>query len=79
MERNFSKSTGASGWNRGGESRLEMNWKNDGIWLFLLIPIIGLSFALGTNMSRDIVSLLLLVTIIILFIIRWKKKPTNKE
>jgi len=26
----------------------------------------------GTNMSRDIVSLLLLATIIILFIIRWK-------
>jgi len=56
-----------------------MNWKNDGIWLFMLIPIIGLSFALGTNMSRDIVSALLVATIIILFIIRWKKKPTHKE
>jgi hypothetical protein len=56
-----------------------MNWKNDGIWLLLLIPIIGLSFALKTNMSRGIVSLLVLATLIILFIIRWKKKPTNKE
>jgi hypothetical protein len=56
-----------------------MNWKNDGIWLFLLIPIIGLSFALGTNMNHDIVSLLLIATIIILFIIGWKKKNTNKE
>ncbi|MGA2323684.1 MAG: hypothetical protein ABSG22_07550 [Sedimentisphaerales bacterium] len=56
-----------------------MNWKNDGIWLLLLIPIIGLLFALGTNMSRDIVSLLLLATIVILFIIRRKMKHTHRE
>jgi hypothetical protein len=56
-----------------------MNWKNDGIWLLLLIPIIGLSFALRTNMSRDIILLLMLATIVILFVIRWKKKPTHKE
>jgi len=79
MERNFSKSTGTISWNRSGESSLEMNWKNDGIWLLLLIPIIGLLFALKTNMSRDIVSLLLLATIIILFIIRWRVTNTHKE
>jgi len=56
-----------------------MNWKNDALWLLLLVPIIGLAFALGTNMSRDIVSLFILATIIILFIIRWKTKPKNKE
>ena len=56
-----------------------MNWKNDGIWLLLLIPIIGLLFAMGVNAGRDIISLLLLAIIIILFIIRWKFKPTNKE
>jgi hypothetical protein len=56
-----------------------MNWKNDGIWLFLLIPIIGLAFAVGTNMSKDIVSLLMLATIIILFIIRWKVTHTHRE
>jgi glucose-6-phosphate-specific signal transduction histidine kinase len=54
-----------------------MNWKNDGIWLLLLIPIIGLSLALGINISRDIVSLLILATIVILFIIRWKNKNTH--
>jgi uncharacterized membrane protein YhaH (DUF805 family) len=56
-----------------------MNWKNDGIWLLLLIPIIGLSFALGLNISRDYVSLLLIATLIILLIIGWKKRPTHKE
>jgi hypothetical protein len=56
-----------------------MNWKNDGIWLLLLIPIIGLPFALGTNMSRDVISLLLIVTITILLFIGWKKRPTHKE
>jgi hypothetical protein len=56
-----------------------MNWKNDGIWLLLLIPIIGLPFALGTNMSHDVISLLMLATIVILFIIRWKWKPTHKD
>jgi hypothetical protein len=56
-----------------------MNWKNDGIWLFLLIPIIGFSFALGINISRDFVSLLLLVTIVVLFIIRRKMKHTHRE
>jgi hypothetical protein len=79
MERNLNKGAGASGWNSSGESSLEMNWKNDGIWLLLLIPIIGLLFALGTNMSRDIVSLLLLVTIVVLFIIRRKMKHTHRE
>jgi hypothetical protein len=56
-----------------------MNWKNDSIWLLLLIPIIGLPFALKTNMSRDIILLLMLATIVILFIIRWKWKHTHKE
>jgi hypothetical protein len=56
-----------------------MNWKNDGIWLLLLIPITGILFALGTNMSRDIVSLLVLATLIILFVIRWKMTHTHKE
>jgi multisubunit Na+/H+ antiporter MnhC subunit len=56
-----------------------MNWKNEGVWLLLLIPIIGLSLALKTNMSRDIVSLLLLATLAILFIIRWKWKHTHKD
>jgi len=56
-----------------------MNWKNDGIWLLLLIPITGLSLALKTNMSSDYVSLLMLATIIILFIIRWKTKRTHRE
>jgi hypothetical protein len=79
MERNFSKGAGAISRNRNGESRLEMNWKNDGIWLFLLIPIIGLSFGLGIGIGSDYVSLLLLATIVILFIIRWKMKHTHRE
>jgi hypothetical protein len=79
MERNFDKGAGASGRDHSGESRLEMNWKNDGIWLLLLIPITGLSLALKTNMSSDYVSLLMLATIIILFIIRWKTKRTHRE
>jgi len=56
-----------------------MNWKNDAIWLSLLIPIIGLSFGLGIGIGSDYVSLLLLATIVILFIIRWKMKHTHKE
>jgi hypothetical protein len=56
-----------------------MSWKNNGIWVFLLIPIIGLLFAIGINASHDIVSLLLLAIIITLFIIRWKFKPTHKD
>ncbi len=56
-----------------------MNWKNDGIWLLLLIPIIGLSFGLGVGISSNYVSLLIVATIIILFIIRWKFRQNHKE
>ena len=57
-----------------------MNWKNNGIWLFLLIPIIGLAFAIGINISSDIVSLLLLAIVVILIIIvRRKMKHTHRE
>jgi hypothetical protein len=56
-----------------------MNWKNGGIWLVLLIPMIGVCIAMGVNASHDIVSLLLLAIIVILLIIRWKIKPTHKD
>ncbi len=53
-------------------------WKNNPVWLFLILPCIAVFFGVGINLGHSLLSVVLLIAVIFVVIYLYKGKKSKR-